>query len=363
MNKKIIKEVKFIHIKIKMPKTAIVTFKPKQVNKALLQSLSDRSKEIITERHGLGKNTEKRTLEAIGKKYGITRERVRQIEKHSISTIKSSKEYKKYSHVFDELHDIIKGLGAVVSEEDLLSYLSDDKETRNHFQFLLYLDDYFNKEKEDDLFKHRWHVDPDLSSKIHESLHKLYQSLSNEELVSEPDMIKRFLRYLEDVSDDYKKEEIARRWLSISKKISKNPLGEWGKADSKNINTKGMRDYAFLVLRKQGRPIHFREVAKTIEEIFNKKAHVATTHNELIKDPRFVLVGRGLYALKEWGYTGGVVRDVIKRILKQKGPLPADEIIKEVLKERFVRENTILVNLQNPNHFVKDEDGLYHVVE
>ncbi len=75
--------------------------------------------------------------------------------------------------------------------------------------------------------------------------------------------------------------------------------------------TKGMRDYAFLVIRKHGSPIHFREVARQINLVFKKKAHTATTHNELIKDPRFVLVGRGLYALKEWGYMSGVVKDVI----------------------------------------------------
>lgn len=346
-----------------MPKVSTVTFKPKLVIKNLLQPLSERGRDIITERHGLGKSSNRKTLEAIGKKYGITRERVRQIEKHSISAIKSSKEYKKYSHVFDELNDIIKSLGKVISEADLLEYLANDKSNQNHYHFLLYLNDYFNKEKEDENFKPRWSIDLELSEKIHESLNKLYHSLSDEDLISEPDMVKRFLGYLSNVSDEYKKEEIARRWLYISKKISRNPLGEWGKSTSSNINTKGMRDYAFLVLRKKGEPAHFREVAKTIEEIFNKKAHVATTHNELIKDPRFVLVGRGLYALKEWGYSEGVVRDVIKKILKQKGPMSADEIVQEVLKERFVRENTVFVNLQNNLFFVRDENGYYHVVE
>ena len=346
-----------------MSKIAIVSFKPKQVNKMLLLPLSERGREILMERHGLGDSVEKKTLEAIGKKYGITRERVRQIEKHSISTIKSSLEYEKHAHVFKELHDVIESLGGIISEKDLLDILSKDRSTQNHFHFLLYLDDSFNKEKEDENFKHRWHIDPELSAKIHESLHKLYQSLSDEELVTEPDMIKRFLTYLEDVSEEYKKDEITKRWLSISKKVSQNPLGEWGKTSSSNINTKGMRDYAFLILRKHGEPIHFREVAKSIEKIFNRKAHIATTHNELIKDSRFVLVGRGLYALKEWGYSGGVVRDVIKRIIESNGPLPAEEIIQEVLKERFVRENTILVNLQNGKYFRKDENDLFHVVE
>jgi hypothetical protein len=85
-------------------------------------------------------------------------------------------------------------------------------------------------------------------------------------------------------SEKYRNEEIAKRWLSLSKKIGRNPLGEWGVSHSSNVKAKGMRDYAFLVIRRHGSPIHFRDVAKAITEVFNKKAHVATCHNELIKE-------------------------------------------------------------------------------
>ena len=78
-------------------------------------------------------------------------------------------------------------------------------------------------------------------------------------------------------------------------------------------------------------------------------------HNELIKDQRFVLVGRGIYALAEWGYAKGVVRDVIRDLLAKHGPLTKDEIMDKVLKERYVKENTILVNLQNPKFFKKNK--------
>ncbi|MDQ5927659.1 MAG: hypothetical protein QG633_97, partial [Patescibacteria group bacterium] len=87
-----------------------------------------------------------------------------------------------------------------------------------------------------------------------------------------------------------------------------------------------------------------------------------TTHNELIKDGRFVLVGRGLYALTDWGYMQGVVRDVIKKVLNEHGPLKRDEIIDKVLKERYVKPNTIIVNLQDPEHFEKQSDGAYKLV-
>ena len=112
--------------------------------------------------------------------------------------------------------------------------------------------------------------------------------------------------------EKYKNEEIIRRWLHLSKKIAKNPLGEWGRIESPHVRIKNTRDFAYLTLKRHGSPMHFTEVAKGIQGLFKKPAHPATTHNELIKDPRFVLVGRGLYALAEWGYSPGVVRDVIK---------------------------------------------------
>ncbi len=139
-------------------------------------------------------------------------------------------------------------------------------------------------------------------------------------------------------------------------------MGERCIPSSPNIRMRGIRDYAYLVLRQNKTPLHFTEVANRIIQTFGKKAHPATCHNELIKDSRFVLVGRGLYALTEWGYSSGTVIDVVVKILKETGNLPKNEIINRVLKERFVKENTILVNLQNPKYFKRDESGNYYLV-
>ena len=336
-----------------------LSFKPKDVTKRLLSVLTKRGQDVIVSRYGLGAKPVKLTLDAIGKKYSITRERVRQIENHSLTTIRKSKAYKEAEPIFTELKEVILTLGGLVSEKDLLNHLGKDAGIQNHFHFLLVIGEEFKREKEDDEFKHRWHVDPELSNKIQNALRKLYSKLSDDELVVEGDLISNFLEEVKDLNDKYRNEEVIKRWLSISHKIGKNPLGEWGRATSPNVNAKGMRDYAFLVIRKHGSPIHFKEVAKAITQYFNRKAHVATTHNELIKDPRFVLVGRGLYALAEWGYMSGVVKDVIKKILDKEGPLSKEKIVEKVLKERYVKENTILVNLQNSKYFKKDKDNRY----
>jgi len=340
-----------------------LTFKPKQSVKKLLLALQERSRDIIMRRYGLGKNPDCMTLDAIGKAYGITRERVRQIENHAINTIRKSKSYTEEKPVFDEIEKFISSLGGIVVEQDLLDLISKDPSTRSYINFLLVVGHPFNKIKEDEDFKHRWFIDNSIAEKIHGSLRKLFESLKDDELVTEQEMIKKFLGYVEGVAEQYKTDEVAKRWLNLSKKISKNPLGEWGKTVSPNISIKGVRDYAYLVIRKHGSPIHFKEVAKAITTVFNKKAHVATTHNELIKDPRFVLVGRGLYALSEWGYMSGVVKDVIKKVLEKNGPLTKKEVVEKVMKERYVKENTIIINLQNKKFFTKNKEGKYEVVK
>ena len=341
---------------------ASTSFKPKHVTKKLLSPLSGRAKDVITNRFGLSDDATKKTLDAIGKTYGITRERVRQIENFALNAIRKSRQFEEERAVFEELKNTIVKLGAIISEEDVLNHLSKDKLTQNHIYFYLVLGDDFTRHREDDNFKHRWSVSDNVADTVHISLKKLFEALTEDELLAEEDVISKFLYHLGDLAEEYRGKEILRRYLSISKAIDKNQLNEWGRASSSHVKARGIKDYAYLVMRKGGHPMHFKEVAQMITKLFSKKAHVATCHNELIKDKRFVLVGRGIYGLKDWGHTGGIVRDVITRVLNEaKKPLSKDEIISEVSKERIVKPNTILVNLQNGKYFKKTKEGLYKV--
>lgn len=344
---------------------AIVTFKPKQVTKRLLVVLPSRSQEVLKDRYGLSKGSKKMTLESIGNRYGITRERVRQIENAALNSIRKSDVFSSAEKgTLDELHNAIDSLGGVISEEELLELISKDASTQNHILLLLVLGDMFKKGKEDDEFRLHWHIDENLANSVRQAIKNVYKNLSYDDLISESELIEEFLSKAKDLNKKYKNEEIIERWLSLSKMLGKNPLGEWGVADSSNVKVKGMRDYAYLAIKRHGSPMHFVEVAKAITDFFNKKAHTATTHNELIKDPRFVLVGRGLYALSEWGYTSGIVRDVVADILKKSsGSLTKDEIIDKVRKERYIKDNTIVVNLQNRDYFKVNKDGTYSLIK
>lgn len=327
--------------------------------KRLLAAVPERSRDVLVRRFGLGSSAKRETLESIGERSGITRERVRQIEAAGLDALRASKRFKEDEGAFAEIARHIESLGAVVAEDELLERLAADEKGKNRFRFLLVAGSSFLRERETDDFLARWHIDAKTAKSIHEALSRLYTSLDDEEVISEAEMLSRFLDELKGVSEAYKREEVLKRWLSLSKKIGTNPLGEWGRVSAPAIRTKGIRDYAYLAIKRKGSPMHFSEVAETIGSVFSKKAHVATTHNELIKDPRFVLVGRGLYALTEWGYTPGVVRDVIRDVLANEGPLKKDEVIKHVKKARFVKDNTILVNLNDSRYFKRLKDGRY----
>lgn len=326
--------------------------------KRLLSAAPPRARDVLIRRFGLGSRPQE-TLESIGERAGITRERVRQIEAAGLDAIRASKAFKEFAPAFDELARFVDSLGAIVPEETLFSHLGKDEKSRNRFRFFLVLGSAFYRERETNDFLARWHIDGATAKRIHDALSKLYVSLADEEVIPEGEMLDRFLEELKEVNDAYKEDEVLKRWLSLSKRIGRNPLSEWGRATAPSIRVKGVRDYAYLAVKRHGAPMHFSEVAKAIGTLFSKKVHVATTHNELIKDPRFVLVGRGLYALTEWGYKSGVVRDVIRDILNESGPLKKDEIIDRVKRARFVKDNTILVNLNDSRYFKRMKDGRY----
>ncbi|HVM73518.1 MAG TPA: sigma factor-like helix-turn-helix DNA-binding protein [Candidatus Paceibacterota bacterium] len=336
----------------------MLSFSPKNVSKELLAGLPDRSRRVLSDRFGLSGKGEGRTLDAIGQEYGVTRERIRQIENHGIAVVRASDAYAMHAATLEDLKRVINTLGGVLAEETLLEKIAKSEAERNHIVFILTVGHIFNTRREDGDFRVRWYTDEQLAEQVEEALSELYESIEANRLTPEEEFLQLFAKHLKSAGVKNRPEEALAHWLTISKRLGRNPLGEWGRMDSPHVRIKNTRDFAYLTLKRHGSPMHFTEVAKGIEKLFNRRTHPATTHNELIKDGRFVLVGRGLYALKEWGYEPGVVREVIKGILQREGPLTRDEIVDRVKRERYVKDATISVNLQSGN-FTRLADGRY----
>ena len=165
---------------------------------------------------------------------------------------------------------------------------------------------------------------------------------------------KRLMDLKEIASEFNIKENLLEGFLEISKKIQKNKEGMYGLKDWPQINPRNIGDKAYLVFQKLKKPLHFTEVARLIEN-----ANLKSVHNELIRDERFVLVGRGIYALREWGYFPGEVKDLIFKFLKEEGPLTKDEILEKIKKQRIVKDNTVLITLAK--YFERDKEGKYRI--
>lgn len=338
--------------------TFVLTFSPKNVSKELLAELSDRSNKVLTDRFGLSSKGSERTLDSIGKEYGITRERVRQIENHGILSVRESEVYTQHNEVWAALKKAVEGLGGVAAEHTVLEHLTKNEIDRRHMVFLLSVGHHFKYRRENNDFHGRWYIDEQLVDQIERALLRAHSSLSAQALVSEDELTHLFMLLLKEEGVSMQDADTLMRWVAMSKRLARNPLGDWGRADSAQVAVRNTRDFAYLTLKRHGSPMHFTEVATNIEKLFGRKTHAATTHNELIKDGRFVLVGRGLYALKEWGYAPGVVREVIKGVLERDGALSREEIIDRVKRERYVKDATITVNLQH-TMFIRLADGRY----
>jgi len=320
----------------------------------LIKDLPQRQKDIVEQRFGL-EDEERKTLEAIGQVYGITRERVRQIEEDGFSKIRPKLE--KYQEVFQYFEGEMEKFGGLRKEDILLNSLAGSK-FQNQVFFLLILGEKFQRFAENKVFHSLWAIDQNSFNFAKEVLDFLSKKLLE---INQP---LSFANLLKKANLQFKSltSRSLQSYLEISKRIQPGIEGNYGLKDWPEINPRGVRDRAYLVFKKEKRPLHFAQVTRLInnskfEKISQPPALIQTVHNELIKDQRFVLVGRGLYALGEWGYQPGVVKDVISMILQEeKKPLTKGEIIDRVLKQRIVKVNTILLNL---GHFPKTANGKY----
>jgi len=343
----------------------ILPIMPHEATKIMLGLFPGRRmRDVIEKRFGL-KGGIPKTLEAIGKEYKITRERVRQIEADALRRLREESTRVEAKPLLSALETHLKNNGGVMAEHDFFATVA-EKRYHPHLTILLNTESSFNHVPENDFFHQRWALNKETVASGEKILSLLVKDLeAKKNPVAREELFAMLAKSAEEATGETLLHPVLENLLHTSKIIRQNPYGEYGLANWLSISPRGVKDKSYLVLSKCGKPMHFREVAQGINKVgwSKKKAHPQTVHNELIKDARFVLVGRGLYALKEWGYDAGSVRDILVASLKKAGkPIMKDDIIKLVLEKRVVKPPTILLNLQNKSIFKRLEDGRYTLV-
>lgn len=328
----------------------------------LIKGLPSRIKDVVEQRFGL-RDKERKTLEEIGGSYSITRERVRQIEEAGFIKLKPKLE--EYQDVLNYFQEQIRLAGSLRKEDVLLESLGGSK-SQNQVFFLLNLGDNFKKFYQTKDFYSLWTIDENSVRFAKETVDFLIKKFTE---VKKPLTFEEIRKEVNSHFEKHLTSEALQSLLEISKQIKVGGDGRYGLKDWSEINPRGVKDKAYLIFKREKKPLHFTEVTRLINisefgKMLHQKALTQTVHNELIKDPRFVLVGRGLYALGEWGYQPGQVKDVISNILRDSNKsLTREEILEKVLKQRIVKANTVFLNLNNKKYFFKQPDGKYQVRE
>ncbi|MBR2766976.1 hypothetical protein IKD67_02760 [Candidatus Saccharibacteria bacterium] len=318
----------------------------------------DREKEIVSRRFGL--DGPKETLEQIGEMLSITRERVRQLEKAILIRLQISAEENEIAEIAPAEKLLIRNLtemGRVARLSDLADKVYGRATTpteKTGIYFIATFAKGLTVVEEND----RYHAAVGIaeygdSRVIRERVDEIVDVIKKNKQPMTLDEL--------DSKLNYEHPDHIKAIASISKLLA-TLNGVWGLAKWPAVNPKNIRDKIFVILETHKEPMHFSEIAKEIKESNFKRKNVTVQaiHNELIKDPRFVLIGRGIYALSTWGYKKGTISDIIKSILeKSDEPMTREEIVKQVLKVRKVKETTILLNLQNKKLFKKVDKNLY----
>lgn len=321
----------------------------------------EREREIIARRFGLFDRKE--TLEQIGELLGITRERVRQLEKSVLARLKATAEQGDLPHskeiettLLEQLQKV--GEAARVSNLSAEVTAENSRTDQSRIAFLAELCSGLVVIEENDRYHYAVGVRSVRDEKaIKATVAKLVDIIKK---IGEPADIETVAK-----AADIDQVNQAAALASISKDLA-TLNNRWGLIKWPMVNPKNIRDKIYVILKEHGKHMHFNEIAASIKDSDFKRKDVTTQaiHNELIKDKRFVLIGRGIYALREWGYKKGTVADIISEVLREAGePLHRDEIVRRVLKSRFVKETTILLNLQGKNQFKRVAKATYELDE
>ena len=322
----------------------------------------EREREIITRRFGLKGRRE--TLEQIGEMLSITRERVRQLEKAILIRLQISAEENQIPEIGAAEKLLVRNLtemGRVARLSDIANKVYGREATASEKMGIYFIATFAKNltivEENDKYYAAIGIAEYGNSRVIRERIDAIVSIIKANKAPMTIDEL--------DEKLDYEHPDHIKAVASISKLLA--TLNDvWGLVKWPAVNPKNIRDKIYVILEARKEPMHFSEIAKAIKESNFKRRNVTVQaiHNELIKDPRFVLIGRGIYALSSWGYKKGTISDIIVSTLKKADkPLTREEIVKQVLRVRKVKETTILLNLQNKKLFKKVGKNSYTLAD
>jgi hypothetical protein len=330
---------------------------------------NERAVNIIKLRFGL-EDGKIYTLEEIGQKEGVTRERIRQIQKKELVRFKkiNNKDLtiinflltnwllSRYGVVDEqEVDDYFLKLGIKNYKGAAIMLLSENlkiiRSIRKKGIKIYYPISEFDINK--------------IISKVEEVLTKTHKALTLETIRKEIGIKKEYVVLNKNYSCILS-EHILKKLFKLVPTINEISV-EGDKLYTLHTNRfffpQYWSDVIYKTVKNYNKPLHFTEIAEKVNDlnVFNKQIDVRRVHAILIDDKRFAHTGvRGAYGLTEWGIRKEMLPDLIKECMNKAGfPLYLDQILHYVSKYKYTKRANVHACLYGNKQFYRLNNGSY----
>ncbi|MCL4358435.1 MAG: hypothetical protein M1505_01180 [Patescibacteria group bacterium] len=333
----------------------------------VLSGLSEREGDIIRRRYGLVEPAE--SLQDIADDYNLTRERIRQIQARSLNSISAA----------IQKNPVVNQLNRTAAKQ--LGPLA----LRREASLLQKLKEYYQFNQENNLRASRFFLRQARQFQIYpedDNFHA-YFSQTEKNLNLARHILKRLLfKFLEEPTQVWSESKIYNfvlveikkhlnvnppeseifGFIRIIKVLGKNPYSQFGLSNHILISPPSLKEKIRLIFEMEGQPLHFKTIHHKLNQFLDfkddflsdhwrKDYSVESIHNQMILDPEVVLAGRGIYALKRWGYYNGETIELLKELVSRARRIEKEKLWCEVQKAKMISRTTFEIYIRRRDLF------------
>lgn len=340
----------------------------------LNRSGNERTIEIVSKRYGL-MNGEKQTLEEIGDNYGVTRERIRQVQKKALNRMK---------HPMNSIKDQLAGLieevlfrnGGILSAEEadleIPKALGGIKDDGSSILDLLSDLGWIQNCRIGDIAIYSPLLSGVSLCKLSEKINLLIKTADLGMSVSS--IIEKIWLFSKIKDERFDSNEFVLKYCRTDPRIEEMAITSaypeiiFRHYTSGQFPKKGWVVLMKRVLEEEQMPLHFTEITNKVNDLMGnseRQLDVRRGHSILIEDEIFAHSGvNGTYGLTAWGLKKELTPQVIVECMKKAGfPLHWKQIYNYVSKYKNTKPANIVRCLEDNRLFKKVDAGVYWLNE
>lgn len=335
----------------------------KLIEATLDRCTDERSKDVITRRYGLVTG-ERETLEEIGQIYGVTRERIRQIETRSLKKMRHSNTRSKVP-LTQLVENIFSENGYIISSDEADKLIP--KVIKNcPFDGSSLLDlisdlGWIQRHKVGDINFYSAKLG---EVKLSDLMEKIVLILKKDGGLLDTESIIRRLPFDEKVERAVL-HSIVLKFCGIDPRIEEKISNKFT-LYSNHGRSKVWVSLITQVLEEEGAPLHFTEIANRFHDLFKSEVQLIDhrrVYAILVENRVFAHTGiRGTYGLTKWGLRKESTADLALECIKKAGfPLHFKQIYNYICKYKDSRQASIKQILESSGKFEKMGKAIYGI--